>query len=88
VSYNGVGGALAGNGMLITVDGVAVAQVATNDANYVAMEALAAKIGIGGTPAGSNLNLCDVGVILIDASAWPAAKALIAYTATRTWMGI
>ncbi len=48
VTYDGTGGALAGNGVIMYVDGSLVASTATNNANYVATENGAATVTISG----------------------------------------
>lgn len=79
VSYNGVGGATAANGITIYVDGVVVASTATNDANYVAMENLNTPVFIGssvesgGVPA--SFMKGDFGCLGIDAVEWSAMDA-------------
>lgn len=57
ITYNGVGGANAADGITIYIDGLEVASTATNNGAYVAMENLTVPVwiganeGTGGTPA-------------------------------------
>lgn len=46
-TYTGVGGATAGNGMKIFIDGLEVACTVTNDASYVAMENTSVHVFVG-----------------------------------------
>lgn len=46
-TYSGLGGATAANGIALYSQGLAVASTATNNASYVAMEQLAANLGVG-----------------------------------------
>ena len=47
MTYDGSGGATAGNGITLYVNGVAVASTATNDVDYVAMEDLGGVVELG-----------------------------------------
>jgi len=49
MTYNGVGGAAAADGVTLYVDGEAVAASSTNNASYVALENLTASATIGAT---------------------------------------
>ena len=79
IVYDGSGGATAGDGISIYVDGALVASTAGNNGAYVAMENLATALwifgneGSGGTP--SLLCNGDIGVIGIDAAEWSAEDA-------------
>ena len=79
VTYDGAGGATAGNTIKIYIDGVLVASTATNNASYVAMENLATALWISGWEqaggAGGSYMQGDFGCLGIDASEWTAAKA-------------
>jgi hypothetical protein len=46
-TYNGVGGASAGNGIIMYVNGASVASTATNNGSYVAMEDTTTKVVVG-----------------------------------------
>ncbi len=55
-TYSGLGGATAMNGVLLYVNGAAVASTATNNASYVAMENHTALLGVGrDSPGGARL---------------------------------
>lgn len=78
ITYDGTGGATAGNNITIYIDGVLVASTATNNANYVAMENLTSPMVIGAhiNTSGSYDNhfAGDFGCLGIDANEWTAAK--------------
>lgn len=54
VTYDGAGGATAGNTITIYQDGAVWASTATNDGSYVAMEDLTAVVGLGTRSDGAN----------------------------------
>lgn len=54
VSYNGVGGATAADGIAMYQNGAAFASTATNNASYVAMENLGTAVNVGSRPGGVN----------------------------------
>lgn len=74
ITYDGVGGATAGNNMLIYIDGVLVASTATNNANYIAMENTAEPPLIGRyTESIDNDEFAgDMAFLGIDGAVWDA----------------
>jgi len=87
VTYDGTGGASAGNGMTMYVDGVAVASSAGNNGSYVAMENLSASVfvgaftGTGGTPA--DFMTGDFGLQFITQEELSSTDVWEMYLATR-----
>ena len=65
-TYDGGGGATAGNGMVLYQDGLAIASTASNNASYVAMEGLTAACEIGSQNGGATSFLSgSVGLTLV-----------------------
>jgi len=79
VTYDGVGGGTAANGIIIYIDGVVVASTATNNASYVAMEKLTVPLWIGSwmNSAGQANSFMenDFGCLGIDDAEWSAMTA-------------
>lgn len=86
-TYDGTGGATAMNGVLIYVDGVAVASTAANNGSYVAMEDLATDPVLGAfTIAGgtlSNFYPGDMGRLFVTPEELSAATIWKMYEKTR-----
>lgn len=79
ITYSGIGGGTAANGIAIYIDGVLVASTSINDASYVAMENLGLSVligankGMGGTP--ESFIQGDFGCLGIDAVEWSATDS-------------
>lgn len=87
VTYDGAGGATAGNTIKIYVDGILVASTATNNGSYVAMENLATVVSIGALK-GTGGTYTDfmtgaMGMTFIDAAELTAAQVWRMYEKTR-----
>ena len=76
ITYDGAGGAAAGDTILIYIDGALVASTATNNASYDAMENTGSSLFIGGrTEVGGSMDNFidgDFGCLGIDGSEWSA----------------
>jgi len=77
ITYSGLGGATAANGITIYIDGAEVASTTVNNASYVAMENLVVPVLIGTYENASGIIsdffLGDFGLTGIDAVEWSAA---------------
>lgn len=88
VTYDGTGGAnaLTGANYVCYVDGVAVADTPTNDADYVAQENLTGVVTISGRNGASayeNLFLGDMGVLFVSGEELSAATIWKMYVRTK-----
>lgn len=84
MTYSGVGGDTAANGITLYVNGVLAASTATNQAGYVAMENTTESVGVGAFNDGSSRYYdSNMNFLLVDASAWTAAKVWQSYVRSR-----
>lgn len=92
ITYSGVGGATAGNGITIYVDGALVASTATNNGSYVAMENTTQIVTIGTSrstaDAGTNWFLSDLGLVGISGEVISANTAYTLDKLLRSMYGL
>jgi hypothetical protein len=83
ITYSGVGGASAGNGITMYLNGALRASTATNDASYVAMENLTCNLKIGGRDQADYWFKGTIGEVLMYNRALSLAEMTHHYNVTR-----